>query len=83
MNASVLLRRGNKIITGGSGRDSGGGGRRRTGSGVGGDMGGGSSEGQEIEQRHVAAGDEELGIATRKSQMPGKQESPRTQQGWC
>jgi len=26
-------------------------------------------------------GDEELGIATRKSQIPGKQEAPRTQQG--
>ena len=33
---------------------------------------------QEIEQRHVAVWDGELGVATRKSQMPGKQEVPRT-----
>jgi hypothetical protein len=26
-------------------------------------------------------GDWELGVATRKSHMPGKQEAPRTQQG--
>jgi hypothetical protein len=38
------------------------------------------TQGQEIEQRCVAMGDGELGIATRKSQMPGKQEAPRTQQ---
>jgi hypothetical protein len=40
------------------------------------------AEGQEIEQRCVAMGDGELGVATRKSHMPGKQEPPRTQQGW-
>ena len=39
------------------------------------------TEDQEIEQRCVAMGDGELGVATRKSQMPGKQEAPRTQQG--
>jgi hypothetical protein len=39
------------------------------------------TEGQEIEQRYVAMGDGELGVATRKSQMIGKQEAPRTQQG--
>jgi hypothetical protein len=39
------------------------------------------TEGQEIEQRCVAMGDGELGEATRKSQMPGKQETPRTPQG--
>ena len=39
------------------------------------------TEGQEIEQRCVAMGDGELGVATRKSQMPGTQEIPRTQQG--
>ena len=38
------------------------------------------TEGQEIEQRCVAMGDGELGVATRKSQMPGKQEPPRTPQ---
>jgi hypothetical protein len=32
--------------------------------------------GQEIEQCAVAMGNGELGIATRKSQMPGKQEAP-------
>jgi hypothetical protein len=37
-------------------------------------------EGQEIEQRCVAMEDGELGIANRISQMPGKQEVPRTQQ---
>jgi hypothetical protein len=31
------------------------------------------TEGQEIEQRCVAMGDVELGVATRKFQMPGKQ----------
>jgi hypothetical protein len=36
--------------------------------------------GQEFEQRYVAMGDRELGIATSKTQMPGKQESPRAQQ---
>ena len=40
-----------------------------------------STEGQEIEQRCVAVGDGELGVATRKSQMPGKQEVPRIQRG--
>jgi hypothetical protein len=36
------------------------------------------TKGQEIEQRCVAMGDGELVVATRKSQMPGKQEPPRT-----
>jgi hypothetical protein len=35
------------------------------------------TEGQEIEQRCIAMGDGELGVATRKSQMLGKQEPPR------
>jgi hypothetical protein len=39
------------------------------------------TEGQEIEQTYVAMGNEELGVATRKSQMPGKQKPPRTPQG--
>ena len=34
------------------------------------------TEGQEIEQRCVAMGDGELGLAIRKSQMPRKQEPP-------
>ena len=36
------------------------------------------TEGQEIEQRYVVVGDGELGVATRKSQMLGKQEPSRT-----
>ena len=36
------------------------------------------TEGQEIEQRCVAIGKWGTGIATRKSQMPGKQKPPRT-----
>ena len=39
------------------------------------------TEGQEIEQSCAAIGDGELGVATRKSQMPGKQECPRTTWG--
>ena len=37
---------------------------------------------QEIEQIYVAVEDEELGVANRKSQMPGKQEVPRIQKGF-
>ena len=40
-----------------------------------------STEGNDIEQKYAAVGDWELGIATRKSQMSGKQEVPRTQWG--
>jgi hypothetical protein len=40
-----------------------------------------STEGQNIEQKYVAVEDGKLGVATRKSQMPGKQEVPRTQLG--
>jgi hypothetical protein len=83
MDFSVLLRRG-KIIKGRRGRE---GPRRERG-------GGGkmwlrircrriqerSTEGQKIEHSCAAVGDGDLGVATRKSQMPGKQESPRTQQ---
>jgi hypothetical protein len=39
------------------------------------------TKGQEIEQRCVKLGDRELRVATRKSQMPGMQETPRTQWG--
>ena len=39
------------------------------------------TEGQGIEQRSVAMGDAEVEVATRKSQMPGKQEPPRTPWG--
>jgi hypothetical protein len=40
------------------------------------------TEGQEIEQRCIAMGDGKLGVATSKSQMPGKSQAPRTQQEW-
>ena len=39
------------------------------------------TEGQEFESRCVAPWERELGVANRKSQMPGTQEVPRTQQG--
>ena len=39
------------------------------------------TEDQEIEQRSVEIRAGELGVATRKSQMPGKQAPPRTPQG--
>jgi hypothetical protein len=55
-------------------------GKMRSGSGVGRD-GGRSTEGQEIEWRCVAVRDGELVVATKKFQMPGTQEVPRTQQG--
>jgi hypothetical protein len=37
--------------------------------------------GQDIEQRYVVVGNGELGVATRNSQLPEKEEAPRTQQG--
>jgi hypothetical protein len=37
-------------------------------------------KGQEIEQRDILKEGRELGEATRKSQMPGKQESSKTPQ---
>ena len=49
-------------------------GKREEESGIGGD-------GQEIDQRCAAMGDGELRVATRKSQMPGEHEPPRTSQG--
>ena len=56
---------------------------------MGGRKEGGEKEGQnqvweemeEIEQRCIAMGDEELGTATRKFQMPEKPEPPRTPPG--
>ena len=83
VDASVLHRRGDKIIMGGrGGRELGrrGGreeekwGRIRCGR-----RWGKCTECEEIEQRCVAIGDGELGVATRKSQMPEKQEVPRIQ----
>ena len=85
VDASVLLRRGNKIIKGSRGWEELGRKRRRRGEkGVRiryGRRWRRCTEGQEIEQRCVAMGDGELGVATRKSQMPGKQEPPRTPWG--
>jgi hypothetical protein len=88
LDASVLLRRGNKLIMGcigwaGIWRKRGGGeDKKGPGSGVGGDRGvGRCTEGQEIKQRCIEMWYRELWIANRKFQMPGKQESPRTQQG--
>jgi hypothetical protein len=68
MDASILHRCGSKIITRdrrseGSGRERGGGGKNVAGSSVG-------RERREI-QRDVAVGDEELGVANRKSQTQG------------
>jgi hypothetical protein len=37
-----------------------------------------STEGQEIEYKHVTVGDGELGVVNRKSQTQGKQETPKT-----
>jgi hypothetical protein len=76
VDASVLLRRGNKIIKGSRGWE--GLGRKRSGervaeSGMGG-HGDDVQRGQETEQRCVSMGDGELGVATRQTQMPGKQE---------
>ena len=67
MDASVLLRR--KIIKGSKGV--------KGVSAVGGDRG--EVQSQKIEWRCVALQGVELTVATRKSQMPGKQEFPRTQ----
>jgi hypothetical protein len=72
-DATILLRRGKKIITVDRVRD--GSGRERQGRGKMrgriryGRKQGRSREGQEIELRYVAVEDEELRIATRKSQM--------------
>jgi hypothetical protein len=81
VDASIPLRRGNKIITGGwegygrpRGGEGGKGGRIKYGR-----RQGRWKEGQEIEQSCVAMGDEELGVTTRNFQMPGNQETPRTQ----
>jgi hypothetical protein len=72
VDVSVLLRKGDKIIKGSRGWE--GLERKREGergeeSGMAGDIR--CTEGQEIEQRYVAMGDGELGVATRKPQMPG------------
>ena len=76
LDASVLWRRVNKIIGGGKGRE---GPARERGRGVKWGQGqvceatGENYGGSEI--KYVAVGDGELGIATRMSQTPGKQEA--------
>jgi len=69
VDASILLRRENNIIMGGT-EEGGGGGtiryRKR------------QKRSPEIEQKHIAVVDGELEVFTRKSQMLGKQEAPRT-----
>jgi hypothetical protein len=76
VDVSVLLRKWKKIILGSRGRD---GSRRERGEERKGKRGqdqmreetGGSTEGQKFEWRYVAVGNGELGVATRKSQIPG------------
>ena len=88
MDASFLLRKGNKIITGGRGREGGregGPGSERGGRGIKESRvrcsrrQGRSTEGREIETGVCTRGVGEPG-ATRKPQIPGKQEVPRTLQ---
>jgi hypothetical protein len=86
LDASVLLRRENKITLRGRereglGRERGGEGKRGQEQGQVWEEMGRCIEGQVIEQWCVAVGDGEFGVATRKSQMPGKQEVSRTQLG--
>jgi hypothetical protein len=78
VDASVLLRRGKKIIMEGRGREGERRGfvkgvrimcRRRQRR---------CTEVKDVEQRCVAMADGKLGIATKKSQMPRKQKAPRT-----
>jgi hypothetical protein len=80
--ASVLFRSKNNIIKGSRGWEGlgwkRGGGREKRGKIRNGRR---CTEGQEIEQRCVAVGDGELEVATRKFQMPEKQEPPRTPMG--
>ena len=76
VDASILHRTGNKTIT--AGRERKGIQRLRVGGGR------GRIRYREVQRvrklnRNEAVGDGELGIATRKSQTPGKQEVPRTQ----
>jgi hypothetical protein len=82
LDSSVLFRRGNKIIKGIRGWGYLGGREEREGKKRGRTeyrrRWRSCSEGQETEQKCVAMRDGELGAASSKSQMPGKQEPPRT-----
>jgi hypothetical protein len=76
VDASVLLRRGNKIMEGSRGWE-GLGRKRRGGRGKEGkNQVWEEMEGQEVEQRCVAVWNGDLGVATRKSQMLEEQELP-------
>ena len=81
VDASVLLRRRNKILMGGRGWEQLG--RKREEQGEKSDrfMYGRRQDDiqNDFEQCCVAVGDGELWVATSKSQMPGKQEAPRIQ----
>jgi hypothetical protein len=76
VDASALLRRGTKIIKGSRGWEGlvsmrrGGG--EKEGKNQYGKRWRRCTEGQEFEQSCVSMGDGELGLATKKSQMPGK-----------
>jgi hypothetical protein len=87
VDVTVLLIKGNKIVTGGRGTEGWTWRKRwlegkREGMSRCGRSQRWSTEGQEIEQRYVAMGVGEMGVATRKSQMPGKEEASRTQWAW-
>ena len=56
-------------------------GKRKKGGRAGLGMGGNRDDRQRVRKLNRAMGDGELGVANRKSQMPEKQEAPRTQQG--
>jgi hypothetical protein len=86
VDASILFGSGNKVLMRGRGWE--GHGKKRAGGWQkGGDriLYGGDRNDiqfQLFEQRCVAAGDVELGVTISKSQMPGKQDAPRTNQVW-
>ena len=84
VDGTVLVGREKKIISGSKGRE--GSQREKKGTKRGdlfryGRRWGKSTECQEFERRRVAMGEGEVGVSTRKSQMPRTQEIPRTQHG--
>ena len=88
VDASVLLRRGNKIITGGSGEGRILEGERRGRGKEGRILWKETVEIQRVRKLNrgvysttLNIGDGDPGVATRKSQMSGKQEVSKTQQG--
>jgi hypothetical protein len=85
VDASVLLTRENKIILGSRGWEGlvrkRRGGERKRGRIRYGRRWRRCTEGHEMKQRCVAIEDGELGVTTRMSQIPGKQEHSRTHRG--